>query len=88
MAGERIRMRVNKEGEQARCQICNADRENSLEMFDLAIGGQLIRICDLCNGQLFKKTLRATCYVDGKVKSQRDLRLMNKRRRGSSWGTE
>lgn len=83
MKGEKIKMRVNKEGEQVRCQVCNTDRKNSLEMFDLAIGDGpapiMLRICDLCCDKLLAKTLRGVCYVNGKVKSQQDTMVIRNR---------
>lgn len=83
MKGELIKMRVNKEGEQVRCQVCNTDRKNSLEMFDLAIGDGpapiMLRICDLCCDKLLTKTLRGVCHVNGKVKSQQDMKVIQNR---------
>lgn len=85
MRGEKIKMRINNEsGEQVRCQVCNADRKNSLELFDLAIAADgpapiMLRICDLCCDKLLTKTLRAVCHVNGKVKSQQDMKVIQRR---------
>lgn len=87
MNKERIKMRVNKDGEKARCSICNTDRLNSLEMFDLCFDNAenessvTLRICDLCCNKLNIKTLRAVCHVNEKVKSQHDMKVIQKRNR-------
>lgn len=86
MKGEKVKMRINNEGEQVRCQVCNTDRKNSLEMFDLAIAADgptpiIIRICDLCCDKLLTKTLRGVCHVNGKVKSQQDMKVIRNRQK-------
>lgn len=84
MKGEKIKMRINNEGENVRCQVCNTDRKNSLEMFDIAIGANgpapiIVRICDLCCEELLTKSLRGVCHVNGKLKSQRDMKIIRNR---------
>ena len=74
-----IRMRINKTSEPV-CKVCGATRKNSLELFDIAFTDKhIITICDLCNEQLFNKTLRATCGVNAKLKSQHDLAVIRSR---------
>lgn len=74
-----IRMRINKDGA-AKCKVCGATRKNSLELFDIAFTDKnIITICDLCNEVLFNKTLRATCGVNHKVKSQADMVIIRNR---------
>lgn len=76
-----IRMRINKDGN-AKCKVCGATRKNSLELFDISFTDKnIITICDLCNETLFNKTLRATCGVNGKIKSQSDLKIIRNRNR-------
>ena len=74
-----IKMRVNKDGDEIRCQCCNQNRKNSLEMFDLMVGQTYLRLCDVCVEQLFSKTLKATCMVNRKLKSPADMRVIRKR---------
>jgi len=77
-----IRMRINKDDD-AKCKVCGATRKNSLELFDIALADKnvmtIITICDLCNEVLFNKTLRATCVVNGKAKSQTDMAIIRNR---------
>ena len=76
-----IRMRTNKSSD-AVCKVCGATRKNSLDLFDIAfVDKHIITICDMCNEQLFNKTLKATCYVNGRIKSQTDLRIIRSRQR-------
>lgn len=76
-----IRMRTNKSYD-AVCKVCGATRKNSLDFFDIAFTDKhIITICDMCNEQLFNKSLKATCYVNSRVKSQTDLQIIRSRRR-------
>lgn len=74
-----IRMRNNKDANSVCCE-CGDERKNVLDMFDLCIGGNIITICDVCNEVLFRKTLSAECYKNGRVKSQRDINIINGRK--------
>ena len=75
-----IRMRTNKSYD-AVCKVCGATRKNSLDFFDIAFTDKhIITICDMCNEQLFNKSLKATCYVNGRVKSDKDLAVKASRR--------
>ena len=71
-------MRHNKK-EDAICCSCQSTRNNSLGMFDLCIGSNIMTICDSCNSVLFNKSLSAECYINGKVKSQQDMAIIKKR---------
>lgn len=75
---KRIKMRVSKND---CCSSCNAKRKESLEMFDVCIGNVLLTLCDECNDELFRKTLKASCIVNGKLKSAEDMKIINKRKR-------
>lgn len=76
-----IRMRINKTSD-AVCKVCGATRKNSLDFFDIAFTDKhIITICDMCNELLFKKSLKATCYTDSRVKSQTDLQIIRSRPR-------
>ena len=78
-----IKMRTNREPDDKCCECGNA-RNESLELFDICIGGQIFTICDLCNEQLFQKTLTATCNVNRKVKQPSDMAIIRKRRASKS----
>ena len=73
-----IKMRTNGEPD-AKCCECGNGKKDSLELFDICIGGQIFTVCDLCNEQLFQKTLKATCKVNGKVKQPSDIAIVRKR---------
>ena len=76
---KRIKMRVSKND--CCCSSCNAKRKESLEMFDVCIGNVILSLCDECNDELFRKTLKASCIVNGKLKSAEDMKIINKRKR-------
>lgn len=74
-----IKMRTNKQPT-AKCCNCGVPRKHSLEMFDVCIADNIFTICDLCNNQLFSKTLSAECAVNHKLKSKEDMRVISMRR--------
>ena len=74
-----IKMRNNTEPDAICCE-CGEGQKEVLNMFDLCIGGNILTICDACNEALFSKTLRAECYKNGRVKSQSDIAIINKRK--------
>lgn len=74
-----VRMRINK-FQGAECCECGCTRDESLELFDIRLGGDIITLCDVCNNQLLRKTLSASCMVDGKVKSAKDLEIIKRRK--------
>lgn len=80
-----IKMRVSKDNE-AMCTSCMASRQTSVEMLDIAIGKTIVSVCDLCNKELFTKVLTADCNVNAKIKTPRDMKVINKRleRRGGN----
>lgn len=77
-----IRMRVNKEVDSV-CKVCGTPRKKCLEMFDIQFikGKAQITICDLCNDDLFRKTLKATVGVQSKLKSKEDMAIIQRRNR-------
>ena len=78
-----IKMRNNNKSDSVCCE-CGETRKEVLDMFDICIGGSIFTVCDECNLELFNKTLRAECYKNGRVKSPKDIMIINKRnqRRG------
>lgn len=74
-----IRMRNNTNLDSV-CDECGKTRKQVLDMFDLQIADNTITICDLCNDALFYKTLRASCYVNGRPKTNEDINLINRRK--------
>lgn len=74
-----IKMRVSKND--CSCSSCGAKRKQSLEMFDICIGNMIFTLCDECNDELFRKTLKASCIVNGKLKSAEDMKIINNRKR-------
>lgn len=75
-----IKMRVNKKLDSVCCE-CGKTRRQVLDMFDIQINGETFTLCDVCNDTLFYKTLRATCYTNGRVKSKEDMLIINERGR-------
>ena len=76
---KRIKMRVSKND--CSCSSCGAKRKQSLEMFDVCIGNMIFTLCDECIDELFRKTLKASCIVNGKLKSKEDIMIINNRKR-------
>lgn len=77
-----IKMRNNTDKD-AFCCECGETQDQVLNMFDLCIAGTIFTICDVCNEEIFSKTLKAECYKNGRVKSQKDLSIINKRKQKS-----
>ena len=75
-----IKMRNNTKRDAVCCECAKA-RKQVLDMFDVCVGGNIFTICDACNDALFYKTLRANCYVNGRVKSKEDIAIINQRGR-------
>lgn len=77
-----IRMRSNNDKDSFCCE-CGQERKKVLDMFDLNVGGEIFTICDLCNEELFRKTLKANCYTNGRTKTKEDIAIINQRGRTS-----
>lgn len=75
-----IKMRNNKNVNSICCE-CGKHRKDVLDMFDLCIGDAIFTICDSCNEKVFYKCLSAECYKNGRVKSQHDIAIINRRKR-------
>lgn len=71
-------MRINKDDEAICCE-CGNDREKSLELYDICIGGNIITICDECNDKVLSKTLSASCRLYERLKTKTDLRIIRNR---------
>ena len=80
-----IKMRTLKGDTDIVCKVCGATRKDSLEMFEIMFTEKAkITICDLCNEKLFNKCLSAECMKNGRVKSQRDIKIINERKHKSN----
>ena len=78
-----IKMRANK-SESAKCDCCGCERSQALDMYDIRLGmaqAFVITICDGCNEELFKKTLRASCMTNSRTKSNADMSIIKARNR-------
>lgn len=73
-----MKMRINKNDEAVCCE-CGNDREKSLELYDICIGGNVITICDECNDKVLSKTLSASCRLHERLKTKTDLRILRNR---------
>ena len=78
-----IKMRNNTKPDAVCCE-CGESQKQALNMFDLCIAGNIFTICDLCNEKLFNKCLSAECMKNGRVKSQRDIKIINERKHKSN----
>lgn len=77
-----IRMRNNND-EDAFCCECGETQDQVLNMFDLCIADFVFTICDVCNEKIFSKCLRAEVMKNGRVKSQKDMKIINMRKQKS-----
>jgi hypothetical protein len=75
-----IKMRISK-NQNAKCDSCGKGKEKSLEVFDIMVGDKIITVCDECLNELFHKTLRASCMVNARLKSNHDLSVIAIRNR-------
>lgn len=80
-----IKMRYNKK-ENAYCCECGNGQNESLDMYDICIGGTILTICDVCNEQIFNKCLHADVVKNGRVKSEKDMRIIRKRQQNRKHG--
>ena len=71
-------MRVSKDRNE-KCICCNKGIEQSLEIFNICFGDVIVTICDRCNDDLLTKSVRAACLVNHRVKSKRDMQIINER---------
>lgn len=74
-----IKMRNNTKLDAVCCE-CGETQKQVLNMFDLLVGGKIFTICDVCNEKIFYKCLSAECMKNGRVKSQHDIAIINKRK--------
>lgn len=74
-----IKMRNNTKPDAVCCE-CGEGQNQVLNMFDLCIGGNIMTICDVCNEKIFDKTLAAEVMKNGRVKSQRDMTIIRRRK--------
>ena len=73
-----VKMRVSKDRNE-KCICCNKGIEQSLEIFNICFGDVIVTICDRCNDDLLTKSVRAACLVNHRVKSKRDMQIINER---------
>ena len=73
-----VKMRVSKDRNE-KCICCNKGIEQSLELFNICFGDVIVTICDRCNDDLLTKSVRAACLVNHRVKSKRDMQIINER---------
>lgn len=71
-------MRVNKNPDSV-CDICHKSRNHVLDMFDLSLNNHITTLCDVCNNELFNKTLKANCYTNHRLKDKHDMKIIQKR---------
>lgn len=75
-----IKMRINKNKESI-CFNCHCIWKNTPEMYDLSIGfdkQRILPLCQNCLNEIFKKSLKASCNYNARIKSKEDMqRIMN-----------
>lgn len=82
MRGLAVKMRVLKPTDSGECASCGCAKDKCVDMFEVAVGGVRFKVCDLCMEEVVQKSLRAVCHTNGRVKTQREIMIKNKR---SQW---
>lgn len=72
-----IKMRVNTNTNSA-CDECGTKYNDTLEMYDLVLCGTQYTLCKDCVEVLFRKTLRADCMYNAKLKRPEDLKRIRR----------
>ena len=71
-----IKMRVAKDKD-AECCSCGNDRANSLEMYEMMIGKNLIVVCDRCMDEILRKCCRASVQYSERPKDNKEINRIN-----------
>lgn len=74
-----IKMRLN-ESRDSLCDNCKRGQNDVLNIFDVRIGNTTFVLCDSCIESLFNRCLHAITFVNGRIKSKKDLAIINGRR--------
>lgn len=79
-----IKMRISKSKYDV-CSACGNGKDKSVEMFDVLLapaktGSTIFRLCDKCISEMFDKTLKARCMIDGMIKTPQQMRVINGRK--------
>lgn len=67
-----IKMRVNQNSS-SKCCECNCGYNYTPEMYDLCITDNVFTLCKSCVETIERKTIKASCIYNGKVKSKEDM---------------
>lgn len=73
-----VRMRKVKESEHKKCICCGKKQSETAQMYEINVGSITFPICRICNEELFHKTLSASCEFNSRMKSQKEITLINK----------
>lgn len=66
-----IKMRICSDTE-SRCDECGKIWRNVSEMYEIKLFGKVWKLCRICSEELFRKTLKAECMHNAKVKTKED----------------
>ena len=72
-----IKMRINK-NEKSECENCGVNWEYTSAMYDLMLVGSVHTICRQCSQELFQKLLKAECMQNAKIKSNEDIKRIQR----------
>lgn len=75
-----IKMKVNLDKDSI-CEECGRDWMHTAEMYTVQVFGEKHDMCRNCSDALFRKTLKAACMYNEKVKGKEDkIRADNERK--------
>lgn len=75
-----IKMKVNNKDD-AICLSCGASKKESLDIFDVKVGSEIFQLCDFCMESMLFKSVKAVSHTNGRVKSKKELCIINERKR-------
>lgn len=82
-----VKMRIEKEKDLV-CNTCGIKWENTPEMYTIGFKDEIngitrcVTLCKDCCDELFRKTLRASCGYNERVKTKEDLERI---KRNNAW---
>lgn len=80
-----VKARLSKEVENLTCDICGISSDKCLNVFDLKLGEIIVKVCDECINDIYDKTLRCVCFVNGRIKQPHDMNIIRSRGRKYSY---
>lgn len=72
-----IKMRINQ-NKKSICDECGCVYQDTKEMYTIKICGTTFDLCSMCIDTIFKKTLKADCIYNQKLKNKEDMKRVER----------